>query len=871
VLIAGGLVALLVGLIRARCRILRELPGLFFLLLAAAPFVPPRIWAAPTDYRKWLILAAGIFLLVHQILRQRETRDNEEARAREKEGRDPSAEKEGGESSVGNDESEKPVPESIPVRARHKWRILRPEPAHLCFGLILTVAALFLFENLSDYAGSLLVWESPVSREFGKTFQSGQTPLSFLGNRFLWAEGLMSSSQDSLLYGAPTYALFHLFGFKVWVLRVVSVLLTLGSITLIYLIGRRFFGPFHGCAMAALLALNEMVLYYGRYGSSSAGTLFGLLLAIYCTWLFLERERSSWWMGPVCGLSLFLATLQYATARMVVLILLGVIGMVTLHKWREFWWRRAVGTALLALVVWGVWSFEKSHKVERHFHSARGEQFLNFMKSRNYLREYLHRDVDPRTLTGFEKFELLYRVLEITIPQYMAFMSPTLKVYPPGERILSADPPPLRLYFSPLLPFLVWGGLVSFVRLKSWTCAWRCSWRDTSLFLWIVLLTGPLLLTNRVDAHRIFLFVIPLMMWTAFGFGEAAGMMGRLRVPGAVQYLLGAALAMTVFLNDINSLFFSKIPPTWAPKSFIAEEIEKVPGPVVLAIQADHRDVSWLNLVLIERERNDPTRKWSLLEEGVLRSLVEGGNRNLNPQCSRLESVLKDHTLLFAPARTFGQISDALGKRGARVAKRPPENPWLLRVDLGPESTGVADAELAAPLEVSVGDSPASPKLTQGPRVYVTDLEPLKSSHGFAPPRFDRAWSGDPIQMGGVPYSRGIGVHAWCELTYPVPKDAVTFQAIVGISDQIESCGLAEVSFEILDQSGKLLYKSGIMKSETPPKAVEVSVKGASAIALLVTEGEHGRDCDHANWALAAFVLERPDSSAMEAESKVHQ
>ena len=107
------------------------------------------------------------------------------------------------------------------VESGRRWIVVR-EPSHVCLGLILFVSGLFLFEDLSDYSGHCLFGSLPFSREFGKTFQSGQTPLSFLGNRFLWAEGLMSSSQESLLYGAPDNAFFHLFGFKVWVLWVVS-------------------------------------------------------------------------------------------------------------------------------------------------------------------------------------------------------------------------------------------------------------------------------------------------------------------------------------------------------------------------------------------------------------------------------------------------------------------------------------------------------------------------------------------------------------------------------------------------------------------------------------------------------------------------
>ena len=55
------------------------------------------------------------------------------------------------------------------------------------------------------------------------------------------------------------------------------------------LIGALFFG------------LNTPVLFYGRYGSSIAGTLLAVLLAFYATWLFLESGRHTVLKAIFCG------------------------------------------------------------------------------------------------------------------------------------------------------------------------------------------------------------------------------------------------------------------------------------------------------------------------------------------------------------------------------------------------------------------------------------------------------------------------------------------------------------------------------------------------------------------------------------------
>src|SRR5207237_3675496 len=100
------------------------------------------------------------------------------------------------------------------------------------------------------------------------------------------------------------------------------------SIVAIYFLAGRFFGSVAGAAAAMLLALNASMLFYGRYGSSPAGTVLAVLLAVFCTWRFLESDNPPWWMAGACAAALYVATLQYAPARLTVLILLGFLFVV---------------------------------------------------------------------------------------------------------------------------------------------------------------------------------------------------------------------------------------------------------------------------------------------------------------------------------------------------------------------------------------------------------------------------------------------------------------------------------------------------------------------------------------------------------------
>ena len=181
----------------------------------------------------------------------------------------------------------------------------------LYLAMAVLAAGVFLLCNLGGYSGdTLLTWETAVVRWFSDAFAAGQSVMHYTLQRFLWDDGLLSAGNTSLFYGAPTYALFHAVGFSPWTLRCAAAVAVLLSIVVAYAVGRHFFGPPVGAAVAVVFALNPCVLFYGRYGSSPAGTLLAVLLALLATWLFLEREESAWWRASACAVALYVATLQ---------------------------------------------------------------------------------------------------------------------------------------------------------------------------------------------------------------------------------------------------------------------------------------------------------------------------------------------------------------------------------------------------------------------------------------------------------------------------------------------------------------------------------------------------------------------------------
>jgi 4-amino-4-deoxy-L-arabinose transferase-like glycosyltransferase len=809
---AGAVLTLIFGVIRLKKGFLRYLPAVLYAAAASILFV----FSSNEALSIPLAVLAGLTLIVHLII--------------QKVSRNPA-----------------PSPEPLldlekgtgEKESIEKRRLL---VSRIYLGVALFLAAVILFYHLGSYVETLLVWESPVSQEFGRAFLSGQGIVDYALHRFLWDDGLMSTGHKSLFYGAPTYALFKIAGFNTWNLRFIAAILALLSVAVAYLLGRRFLSARIGNAFALLLALNSSVLFYGRYGTLASATLLGALLAIYGVWLFLNEEKPRWWMVLLCGLCLYLATLQYATARLLVLILLAMIPLVVAVEWRRFNRHRLIGLILLLLCVGGVWWLQAAHDTARFYHRARGEQFFHFLESSYYYKEFTGREINPNLATRKDKFDLLYGVLDRTIPQYWWFLKPTTDHHVRG--FLDSDPPRIPLYFAPWIVFILWGLGHSLFQLRSW--------KHALFVIWVVLATGPLLLTNRVDAHRIMLFVIPFSMWAAMGVAQGAAIMTKSGVPRWMMHILAGVLIVLMFWNNITLLFYPK-PKEPEDCRYIVKEMNEIEGPVQAALKLDHRKVSWINLAMLERTRRDSSRKATLMEDRLLHGLSQSQLRGRNvPRALiyQVESLLPRVSLILAPSGQYRALSEALVRKGYEVLHRFDKGISFFVVPRGKPGKPAA-----AMTGVRVQTQESLPEW-KGEKIYLDQLKPVDVRHGFKPPAMKTSWNGGPIRMNSTTYDHGIGVHSWCEVTFEVPPKAVAFESIIGFSDQVRGHPDAEVTFEVVDEKGNTLYSSGIITPADRPVPIRLELKGAGKITLVVTEGRDGRDNDHANWADAAFLLE---------------
>ncbi|MFN0060266.1 MAG: NPCBM/NEW2 domain-containing protein [Planctomycetota bacterium] len=161
----------------------------------------------------------------------------------------------------------------------------------------------------------------------------------------------------------------------------------------------------------------------------------------------------------------------------------------------------------------------------------------------------------------------------------------------------------------------------------------------------------------------------------------------------------------------------------------------------------------------------------------------------------------------------------------------------------------------------------------------LSDLEPTKVEEGnpwTQPTTFERyfRWQKDrrlvpqvlgaagagasylPLQIRGVQYRRGLGVHARSRLTFAIPTDAARFQTWIGIDDSgrptDNNPDLGHVVFRILLDDKEV--KSFSMNWQDQAVRVDIPLDGAKALTLVVEEGRGLHILDRANWADARFI-----------------
>jgi hypothetical protein len=143
---------------------------------------------------------------------------------------------------------------------------------------------------------------------------------------------------------------------------------------------------------------------------------------------------------------------------------------------------------------------------------------------------------------------------------------------------------------------------------------------------------------------------------------------------------------------------------------------------------------------------------------------------------------------------------------------------------------------------------------------FLSDLEPWCSRSDWRnlwrPYGRDRSIDGNPLQVGGRRYGKGLGTHASWELHYDLAGAFATLTASVGIDDEVRAETPVTAVFEVWGD-GRRLFRSDPVGRGSPAVPLEVGVRGVRDLVLKSLPGEDGPANDHADWLDARVAAAR--------------
>lgn len=155
------------------------------------------------------------------------------------------------------------------------------------------------------------------------------------------------------------------------------------------------------------------------------------------------------------------------------------------------------------------------------------------------------------------------------------------------------------------------------------------------------------------------------------------------------------------------------------------------------------------------------------------------------------------------------------------------------------------------------------PTLERSKTLYLSSLSPIRSYVSYGELINDRTVDGNQMTVAGKAFRRGVAAHAPSELVYRIPTGAVRFTAAAGCDDEVMSDARYNIRYKV--------FVDGVQVGRTVLLPVgcyyvfDIPLEPGSAELRLVCEPgvsiDHNNDFMHAEWAGAAFELDRSAAS----------
>lgn len=136
--------------------------------------------------------------------------------------------------------------------------------------------------------------------------------------------------------------------------------------------------------------------------------------------------------------------------------------------------------------------------------------------------------------------------------------------------------------------------------------------------------------------------------------------------------------------------------------------------------------------------------------------------------------------------------------------------------------------------------------------ISLSQLDVSKVKQGYGKAQVNRSMRETPFSIAGQKFATGIGTHANSSFWIDLGKAAERFTATIGLDDAANGPG--SIQFRVV-ADGKRIFESGLMRTGTPPRKVDLDVRGVRTLLLQVADGGDNIEYDHGDWADAQILF----------------
>lgn len=222
---------------------------------------------------------------------------------------------------------------------------------------------------------------------------------------------------------------------------------------------------------------------------------------------------------------------------------------------------------------------------------------------------------------------------------------------------------------------------------------------------------------------------------------------------------------------------------------------------------------------------------------------------------------------------TFG-VSAELGDGTVKHYVTPPvtaeNSPFALSWYAGENVKSITLTVNGVGNAVGVFGDPVFTTGAPSAKIRVADLEWTGAESGWGSVNIDKDVIGNPIEINGKTYPRGISMHAfsdpekyaYVQTSIPAGADYNVFSAMIGVNKDSDNNGTAgSVRFHV-EGNGKRLYSSNLVRVSDDARLIVVDITGVTDLKLLVDNGDGSYECDFAVWVDPVIARSSSDLDA---------